>query len=82
MGKFADETLSCPVMVHIGASDDHIKQDQIDAVKNAHPDVPLYLYADAGHGFYNSYRGADYNAAQAGVARGRTLEFLAENLHG
>lgn len=81
VGKFAEETLSCPVMVHVGADDSHVKEDQIEAVKNAHPEVPLYLYAEAGHGFYNSFR-AEYNAAQAGVARGRTLEFLAENLHG
>ena len=80
VGKVADEALTCPVMVHIGSSDDHIKEDQVEAVKSAHPDVPLYLYADAGHGFYNSYRGKDYNEAQAKVARGRTLEFLGEHL--
>ena len=82
VGKVADETLACPVMVHIGAADDHIKQDQIEAVKNAHPEVPLYLYADAGHGFYNSFRGKDYNEAQAKVARGRTLDFLGQHLKG
>ncbi len=80
VGKVADETLSCPVMVHIGSDDDHIKEDQVEAVKAAHPEVPLYLYADAGHAFYNSAR-KEYREAQAGVARGRTLEFLSQYLH-
>ena len=59
-------TSHCParVMIHIGSDDSHIGQDQIDAVKAAHPDVPLYLYAGCGHGFYNSHR-AEYNEAQA-----------------
>ena len=81
VGKMADEALSCPVMVHIGADDSHIGQDQIDAVKNAHPEVPLFLYAESGHGFYNSDR-EEYNEAQARVARTRTLEFLGGHLKG
>ena len=81
VGKAADQPLSCPVILHIGADDSHIGQDQIDAVKSAHPDVPVYLYAASGHGFANPDR-EEYNEAQAKVAWGRTLSFVGEHLKG
>ncbi len=79
VGKVAEHALACPVIVHIGADDSHIKQDQIDAVKTAHPEVPLYLYAECEHGFANLHR-AEYNEAQAKVAWGRTLALFGEHL--
>jgi carboxymethylenebutenolidase len=79
IGGVAKEQPTCPVMIHIGSDDSHIGEDQIDAVKEAHPEVPLYLYAGAEHGFNCDARDA-YNPQQAAVAKGRTLEFLAKYL--
>lgn len=50
----------------------------IEAIRAAHPDVPLYTYA-AGHGFNCDERGS-YNEAAAKEAWQRTLAFLQEHL--
>jgi carboxymethylenebutenolidase len=75
IGKVAEETPTCPVQLHFGAEDDHIGKDQIDAVRNAHPDVEIYLYEGAGHAFANPAR-PSYVADAAKVANGRALEFI------
>ena len=79
IGKFAGEEPVCPVMLHFGADDTHIGEDQIDAVRAAHPGVKIYVYAGAGHAFANDVR-ASYHAEPATEARGRTLEFLREHM--
>jgi carboxymethylenebutenolidase len=75
IGKFATEEPSCPVMLHFGGNDSHIGKDQIDAVRSAHPEVEIYIYDGAGHGFNCDARSAFYPAAAA-LARERTLSFL------
>ena len=79
IGSVAKEQPTCPVIVHIGTEDSHIGQDQIDALKEAHPEVPLYLYAGGQHGFNCDARDS-YNPELAAVAKTRTLEFLAKYL--
>ena len=79
IGKFAAEEPSCPVLLHFGAADDHIGQDQIDAVRAAHPEVEIYLYEGAGHAFANPDR-PSYVAEAAKLARERSLEFLKGNI--
>jgi carboxymethylenebutenolidase len=75
IGKVATEEPVCPVMLHFGANDDHIGKDQIDAVRQAHPEVEIYLYEGAGHAFANPAR-SSYVVAQAKIADVRSLEFL------
>ena len=62
-------------MLHIGADDAHIGPDQVEAVRTAHPEVEIYLYEGAGHGFSCDVR-ASFHSQAAAVARGRTLAFL------
>ncbi|RXH55813.1 dienelactone hydrolase family protein [Granulicella sibirica] len=76
IGKVAKEQPSCPVMLHFGAEDTHIGQDQIDAVREAHPDVEIYIYEGAGHAFNRDVHPPSYNEGAARTARARTLEFL------
>ena len=75
------ETLSpkCQVMLHWGAEDHGIPLDGVHKVEAAHPDIPSFIYDGAGHGFSCSRRGS-YHKEAAGVAMGRTLEFLSENI--
>jgi carboxymethylenebutenolidase len=73
----AAETPRCPVMMHFGAKDLHIGPEDIEKIRAAHPDLPLFLY-DAGHGF-NCDQRKDYEPKSASLARQRTLEFF--NLH-
>lgn len=75
IGKFANEEPGCPVMLHFGLEDSHIGQDQVDAVRSAHPEVQINVYKGAEHGFNCDAR-ASYNAAAASVAWGRTVEFV------
>jgi len=79
IGKVATEEPVCPVLLHFGAEDDHIGKDQIDAVREAHPEVEIYLYEGAGHAFANPAR-VSYVPEPAKVAWGRSLEFLKKNI--
>jgi carboxymethylenebutenolidase len=79
IGKVATEEPVCPVMLHFGANDDHIGKDQIDAVREAHPEVEIYLYEGAGHAFANPAR-PPYVPAQAKIADARSMEFMKNNI--
>lgn len=80
IGKFAAEEPSCPVMLHFGADDSHLGEDQIDAVSGAHQEVEIYVYKGAGHAFNRNVDPTKYHEAAARQARERTLEFLKRNV--
>jgi carboxymethylenebutenolidase len=79
IGSVAKEEPSCPVLLHFGGKDSHIGPEQIEAVREAHPEVTIYVYEDAEHGFNCDAR-ASYNADAAKLARERSLAFLKENI--
>jgi len=74
----AAETPRCPVMMHFGAKDAHIRPAEIEKIRSAHPDLPLFIY-DAGHGF-NCDQRKDFEPQSASLARQRTLDFLCNHL--
>ena len=74
----ADQTAQCPVIMHFGALDEHIPLSDVDKIKAAQPDVPVYVY-DADHGFNCNHRGS-YHAESAALAKERTLAFFGEQL--
>jgi carboxymethylenebutenolidase len=62
----------CPTIVHLGQLD-NIPADAVkEAVEAANPDVPVYIYEGAGHGF-NNEDPARHSAEAAELARQRTL---------
>lgn len=67
-----------PTILHFGELDAHIPMDDVNAIDEAHPDVPVYVY-DADHGFNCDHR-ASFNPAAAELAKERTLAFFAEYL--
>ena len=75
----ADEQPSCPVMLHFGEEDQSIPMEQAETVRAKHPEVPLFTYPEAGHGFSCDARGS-YHEASAELARERTMAFLREHL--
>jgi carboxymethylenebutenolidase len=75
IGNVATEEPSCPVLLHFGANDDHIGQEQVQAVRNAHAEVVIYEYEGAGHAFANPDR-PSYVADAAKLADSRSLDFL------
>jgi carboxymethylenebutenolidase len=79
IGSFAAEKPKAPVQLHFGRLDTHIPAEQVEAVHVAHPEVEIFWYENAGHGFNCDMR-ASYNAQAAALARGRALEFLKDHL--
>lgn len=78
IARFATEKPRCPALLHFGSKDPHIPESEIEIIRKAHPEVPLYLY-DAGHGF-NCDQRPDYEPRSAREARQRSLDFLREKL--
>ncbi len=79
IGSVAAEEPSCPILLHFGANDTHIERAQIDAVQSAHPEVEIFVYEGAEHGFSCDAR-ASFNPEAAGLAEQRTLRFLQTHL--
>ena len=75
ISELLDDKPKIPVMLHYGARDPSIPQDNIERVRAAAPDSPLYLY-DAGHGFCRQ-ASADYEAGACDLAMSRTLDWFA-----
>ena len=57
--EFLEEKPRCPAILHFGAEDALIPPENVEKVRSAYPDVPLYVYEGAGHGF-NCDRRADF----------------------
>jgi carboxymethylenebutenolidase len=73
-----DATPNCPVDMHFGEDDGGIPMSDVDAIKAAHPDIPVYVYPNAGHGF--AAPRDSYNAEATELAQKRTEDFFAKNL--
>lgn len=73
-----DKSPNCPVIMHFGELDAHIPMSDVETVKAAQPDVPVFVY-NADHGFNCDHRGS-YDADAASTALQRTLEHFAANL--
>ena len=69
-------TPKSPTIVHLGRTDHGIPADEVaQALHQHHPDLPVYIYEGAGHGF-NNESPERYNAEAADLARHRTLELF------
>jgi carboxymethylenebutenolidase len=67
------------VQLHFGATDTGIPLESVEAVKKAHPEIDVFVYDGAGHGFGCDQRGSYHQAAYA-TAQERSLTFLAQHL--
>lgn len=75
----ADLPLHAPVIVHLGRKDAHIPADAVKArLAEAHPDVPVHVYENSGHGFNNDGR-PESDLEDAKLARERTLALFRAN---
>ncbi|MBY0563531.1 MAG: dienelactone hydrolase family protein [Hyphomonadaceae bacterium] len=75
IAELLDHQPKAPVMLHYGAHDASIPPDNIERVRSAAPDSPLYLY-DAGHGFCRA-GSHDFNTDARVLAMSRTLDWFA-----
>ncbi len=70
-----DASPRTPVMLHYGARDASIPVENVERVRLAAPNSPLYLY-DAGHGFCRA-GSQDFDQASRDLAISRTLDWFA-----
>ena len=75
IANLLDHKPKAPVMLHYGARDASIPPENVESVRLAAPNSPLYLY-DAGHGFCRA-GSPDYDAAACALATQRTLAHFA-----
>jgi carboxymethylenebutenolidase len=73
--SYLDETPKVPTILHLGRTDELIPPAAVEAIREAHPDLPVHLY-DAGHAFVAPN---GYDAEAAGLSRLRTLALFANN---
>jgi carboxymethylenebutenolidase len=81
-GGIADarqESLNCPVQLHFGVLDQSIPMADVAAIARVHPEVEIFTYADAGHGFGCEAR-ESYVVDAAELAQDRTLVFFRRHL--
>ncbi|KQY29354.1 dienelactone hydrolase [Caulobacter sp. Root1455] len=73
----AELPLNAPVIVHLGRKDGHIPAEAVKAkLAAAHPEVPVHIYENSGHGFNNDGR-PDSDLEDAKLARRRSLDLFA-----
>jgi carboxymethylenebutenolidase len=75
---FGDEAPRCPVIAHVGDRDNTLPKERIDIFRSAQPDVPVYIYPGAQHGFDNRDRTSRFHECASQEARRRTVELFAQ----
>jgi carboxymethylenebutenolidase len=77
--RFADDKPKVPTQLHFGEKDHGIPLTDVEAIKAKRPDVEVFVYPGAEHGF-NCDERASYNKASADIAWPRSLDFFAKHL--
>ncbi|MDO9413260.1 MAG: dienelactone hydrolase family protein [Pseudolabrys sp.] len=77
--KFIDEQPACPVQLHFGSEDHGIPLTDVETIKAKRPELDVYVYEGAAHGF-NCDERASYHKDAAALAWTRTEAFLAKNV--
>jgi len=79
IARVRDTKLLCPVQLHFGALDKAIPLSDVELIKAAQPQVEVFVYDNADHGFGCDER-ATFNADAAALAQQRTNEFFKKHL--
>ena len=77
--RFADDKPKVPTQLHFGEQDHGIPLTDVETIKAKQPEVEVYVYPGAQHGFHCDER-ASYDKASADIAWPRSLEFFAKHL--
>lgn len=78
--NYMDEAARAPLMFHFGANDRSIPAATIERHRTAWPQAQVHVYAGAGHAFDRDCDPQYHHAANAQLARERTLAFFAQHL--
>lgn len=79
IAAMADETPRIPTQLHYGSEDGSIPMSNVETVRAKRPDVDIFVYEGAGHGFNCDAR-ASYHPDAAKLAWERTMAFFGEHL--
>ena len=77
--RFADDKPKVPTQLHFGEKDAGIPLTDVETIKAKRPDVEVYVYPGAQHGFHCDER-ASYDKTSADIAWPRSLDFFAKHL--
>lgn len=77
--RFADDKPSVPTQLHFGEKDSGIPLTDVEAIKAKRPDVEIFVYPNAQHGFGCDER-ASYDRVSSDLAWQRSLGFFGTNL--
>jgi carboxymethylenebutenolidase len=79
--RFADDKPKVPTQLHFGEKDAGIPLTDVETIKAKQPDVEIFIYPGAQHGFHCDER-ASYDKASADIAWPRSMAFFARHLRG
>jgi carboxymethylenebutenolidase len=77
--RFADDKPTVPTQLHFGEQDHGIPLSDVETIRAKRPDVEVFVYDGAQHGFGCDER-ASYDKPSADLARQRSLAFFAKHL--
>ncbi len=77
--RFADDKPTVPTQLHFGEKDTGIPLTDVETIKTKRPDVEVFVYPGAQHGFGCDER-ASYDKASSDLAWQRSLAFFGKNL--
>ncbi len=72
---YLDERVQTPTILHLGKADELIPATDVEAIRTAHPDLPVYMY-DAGHAFVAPN---GFHEDSARLSKLRTLAHFSRN---
>ncbi|WP_315784354.1 dienelactone hydrolase family protein [Bradyrhizobium sp. SZCCHNPS1003] len=79
VARFADDKPTVPTQLHFGEKDAGIPLSDVETIKAKRPDVEIFIYPGAQHGFGCDER-ASYDQPSADLAWTRSLAFFAQHL--
>jgi len=79
IARVADEKPKAPTQLHFGEKDTSIPLADVEIIKSKRPDVEVFIYPGAQHGFNCDAR-ASYDKASADIAWPRSMNFFAKQL--
>jgi len=77
--RFADDKPKVPTQLHFGEKDAGIPLTDVEIIKSKRPELEVFIYPGAQHGFHCDER-ASYDKASAEAAWPRSLWFFAKHL--
>ncbi|MDH2386004.1 dienelactone hydrolase family protein [Bradyrhizobium sp. CER78] len=77
--RFADDKPDVPTQLHFGEKDAGIPLSDVETIKSKRPEVEVFIYPGAQHGFHCDER-ASYDKPSADIAWPRSMEFFGKHL--